>query len=133
MMKSRLLFFSIKLVSLTLIMYLFFYLFKEKIPARYFYQPYIGLLFFFFAVTFLLHTGYESTFSKGGKYFVRFYMLTSGLKLFAFLTIIIVYSFVDKAHIVAFAINFLLLYFVYTAFELIISYKKFGAEVKAVK
>ena len=57
-------------------------------------------------------------------------MLASGLKLFGFLTLIVVYAFIDKEHIVAFAVNFLLLYFVYTAFEVAISFKKFGAQAK---
>ena len=104
-----------------------FYLMEGKVPERYFYHLNVRLLLFFFAVTFLLHTGYESTFRKGGKYFVRFFMLASGLKLFTFLTIIMVYAFIDKEHIVAFAVNFLLLYFVFTAFELVVSFKKFGA------
>ena len=45
----------------------------------------------------------------------------------------VAFAFLDKEHIKAFAINFLLLYFIYTAFELIISYKKFRMEMKPVE
>ncbi len=107
-----------------------FYSVQEKIPAAYFFSGYVGLLIFFFTVTFLLHLGYEKSFKKGSKEFVRFYMLASGLKLFGFLTILLVFGFIDREQVTAFAIDFLILYFIYTAFELITSFKKFGGKIK---
>ena len=129
-MYSKLLSFTLKLVLVTLITGFSIYLIEEKIPNRFFYQTYKGLLLFFFVVTFLLHLGYERTFAKGSKNFIRFYMMASGLKLFAFLTIIVAFAFVNKEHLVAFALNFLLMYFIYTAFEVVVSFKKFGAATK---
>ncbi len=126
-MSSKLLSFTLKLVLLTLITGFTIYLLEERISDRFFYKSYQALLLFFFVITFLLHLGYERTFAKGSKYFIRFYMMASGLKLFAFLTIIMAFAFVNKEHLVAFALNFLLMYFIYTAFEVGISFKKFGA------
>ena len=129
-MQSNLLSFLLKLFLLTLLLGFVFYSVQEKIPTEYFFSGYAGLLVFFFGVTFLLHLGYEKNFKKGSKEFVRFYMLTSGLKLFGFLTILLVFGFIDREHVTTFAVNFLILYFIYTAFELIISFKKFGGKVK---
>ena len=129
-MQSKLLSFLFKLFLLSIITATLFYFTEEKIPSQFQYQPYPGLLLFFVIVTFLLHTGYENSFKKSSKHFVRFYMLASGLKLFGFMTILILFAFLDKEHIVGFAIHFLALYFIYTAFELIISYKKFGTDAK---
>ena len=132
-MLLRLLSFITKLFLLTLAVGIFLYLMQEKIPARFFYEPYKALLLFFFGVTLLLHYGFERSFAKGSKHFIRFYMLASGLKLFAFLTIIMLFAFIDKEHLPAFTMNFLFFYFIYTAFEVATSYTKFGASAKPVE
>lgn len=126
-MRSDYLSFLLKLVLLTVLMGSALYYMEGKIPERFFYHGYAGLLVFFFCVTLLLHLGYEKSFSKGSKYFVRFFMLAGALKLLGFLSIILAFAFLEREHITGFALNFLVMYFVYSSFELIISYKKFGA------
>ena len=126
-MQRELVSFLAKLVLLTTLVAVVFIILRNQISAHYFYHGYAGLLAFFFFITLILHLGYERSFKKGSKYFIRFYMLASGLKLFGFLTILFVFGFLDRENMTAFAVTFLLLYFVYTAFELAISYKKVGA------
>lgn len=131
-MLPGLLSFTLKLFLLTVVTGGMIYLVEDKIPSQFFYQGYIGLLVFFSAVTFLLHLGYEKSFKKGSKHFVRFYMLASGLKLFGFMTILLMFAFFNREHVAGFALHFLGLYFIYTAFELMVSFKKFGTETKPV-
>ncbi len=132
-MQPKVLSFILKLFLLTVVTGAVIYSFKDKIPAQFVYEPFIGLLAFFFIVTLLLHMGYEKSFAKGNKYFVRFFMMASGIKLFGFMTILLLFAFLNKEHIVGFSIHFLFLYFVYTAFELTISFKKFGANTSSIQ
>lgn len=126
-MQSTILSFILKLLLLTLAIGAGFYSLQGYASADYLYPDYAALLCFFFGVTLMLHMGYEKHFKKGSKNFVRFYMLASGIKLFSFLTIIIAYAFIDKDHLKSFALNFLILYFIYTTFEIMVSYNKFGS------
>lgn len=118
--------FLVRLISITIVVTLVFFTLEKTSALSLIYKRYQFLILFFFIVTLLLHTGYENSFKKGSKNFVRFYLLVSALKLFLFMIIILAYALADKANVLAFATNFLFLYFIYTAFEIIISYKKFG-------
>jgi hypothetical protein len=59
-------------------------------------------------------------------------MLTTAIKLFLFITVMIIYSFLNRKDAVAFLLNFFILYLVYTVFEVvqIISLSKSSSAVK---
>ncbi|MFM7079041.1 MAG: hypothetical protein ACKOYC_04530 [Bacteroidota bacterium] len=74
----------------------------------------------------MIHLGLKSAAAKSGQAFIRFFMLSSGLKLFAFMVILIVYGIADSTKAFGFIFNFLMLYMVYTILEVWVSFKSFG-------
>ena len=80
--------------------------------------PHVWLMLGFFSVlTFVFHL-LSMNASKGKpQAFIRFYMGSTGLRLFLYMMIIIAYRFYDKPTLIPFAIGFMAHYFLFTAFE----------------
>ena len=100
------------------------------LPENYI-TPALPLLFAFFIGASL--TGYYYLIRSVGKKFIKFlnsYLLYTVVKLFLFITIMVVYILINRQDAVAFGITFLVLYFCYTIFEVIalVSYSKRGTE-----
>jgi hypothetical protein len=74
----------------------------------------------------VIHQGLKSAAAKSGQAFIRFFMLSSGLKLFTFMVLLIVYGIADPSKAFGFIFNFLILYLVYTTLEVWVSFKSFG-------
>lgn len=75
------------------------------------------MLLFFMAASALFHA-LSIQASKGRpQAFIRFYMGSTGIRLFAYLLVILAYRFYDKPTLVPFAIGFMAHYFLFTAFE----------------
>jgi hypothetical protein len=51
--------------------------------------------------------------------FVSNFMMMTGIKLFAYLAFLVIYVFSDKPHAVTFLLTFLILYVVFTVFEVV--------------
>lgn len=77
------------------------------------------LLIFFFVVTNLVHAYLLRIAGKSSARFTSQYMATSFLKMFFYLAVAIIYAIINKEEAKIFLINFLLLYVVYTTFEVI--------------
>jgi len=86
-------------------------------------QFYLSILpftvLFFFIVTNLVHAFLLKLAGKSSSKFSSRYMATSFLKMFFFLAIAIVYLIFNKESGKMFIANFLLLYLVYTGFEVL--------------
>lgn len=80
-------------------------------------------VFYFFLYAAFHYGAIQNT---DGKAFVRYYMVASFLKLLILVTIIIAYALFNKEGARAFAINFLISYFVFMVFEVLHLRKHFG-------
>jgi hypothetical protein len=91
------------------------------LPAR-FISPALPFLFiFFFSVTLIVHLILLNVTQKKSGGFVNLFMLLTFGKLLFFLTIILVYSLLNRSDAVRFIISFFILYIFYTAFEVVLS------------
>jgi len=102
------------------------------LPKTWF-SPSLPFLFiFYFACSFLSFILLSSSLETRSKRFISVFMLTTAIKLFLFITVMIIYSFLNRKDAVAFLLNFFILYLVYTVFEVvqIISLSKSSSAVK---
>lgn len=77
------------------------------------------LPFLFFTVTNLVHNYLLKVAVKSPSRFTSRYMAASFLKMFFYLAVGIGYAFINKEHAKIFLVNFLLLYIIYTTFEVV--------------
>lgn len=91
-------------------------------------QYYLSILpftvLFFYLVTNLVHAYLLKIAVKSGSRFTSQYMAVSFLKMFFYLAVAIVYALLNREYAKLFLGNFLLLYAIYTAFE-VIKFSKF--------
>jgi hypothetical protein len=126
--------FILQLIAITLITGVTYFFIGQSLPAKFFFESYMIILFLFFIVTLLFHIGLQKSFEKSSKDFIRYYMGATGAKLFVFLIIILIYAFLNKEKAVSFALTFFFFYLIFTVFEVSIATKLFGkhaAEFKA--
>ncbi len=84
-----------------------------------------ALWFFFFASTAFIHYILISVSEKDPKRFIGFYLGITGIKLFAYLSIITAYALLKKEAALGFTLWFLVLYFLYSGFEVVMLLKQF--------
>jgi len=86
-------------------------------------QYYMSILpftvLFFYLVTNLVHSYLLKIAVKSGSRFTSQYMAVSFLKMFFYLAVAIVYALLNREYAKLFLGNFLLLYAIYTAFEVL--------------
>lgn len=86
-------------------------------------QYYLSILpftvLFFYLVTNLVHTYLLKIAVKSGSRFTSQYMAVSFLKMFFYLAVAIVYALLNREYAKIFLGNFLVLYAIYTAFEVL--------------
>lgn len=86
-------------------------------PVQWVYAQRYLIQGFMTLITALVMHGLLKTASRGGGAFVRFAMGASALKLFLFISIMVIFGIVDRPHAVPFILNFFILYLFYTLFE----------------
>lgn len=95
-----------------------------------FYRSILAVLpLLFFVVTNLVHFYLLKTAAQSNARFTAHYMAASFLKMFFYLALAIAYAFLNKEHAKIFLINFLLLYIIYTTFEVVELSKVFRQKV----
>jgi hypothetical protein len=92
-------------------------------------QTFIGYRLFIAFITLILHHGLYTR-RNDGKKFIRYYMGSTGLKLFIYLTTIIIFAFINKPMVIPFALCFFFFYFCFTIFEVLESYGGFREKYK---
>ena len=101
--------------------------------STFLHQYYLPILpvaaLFFYIVTNLVHAYLLQIAGKSGSRFTSQYMAVSFLKMFFYLTVAIVYALLNREHAKIFLGNFLMLYVVYTTFE-VIQFSKFVRQKK---
>ncbi|MEI7490120.1 MAG: hypothetical protein WCK92_01890 [Bacteroidota bacterium] len=89
------------------------------LPSSWF-TPSLPFLFaFYYATSLLSFMILSRSLEKKFNLFVSVFMLTTALKLFLFITIMITYAFLNRKDAVPFLLNFFILYIAYTVFEVI--------------
>jgi len=85
-----------------------------------YYRPVLPFtVLFFYLVTNLVHAYLLKIAVKSGSRFTSQYMAVSFLKMFFYLAIAIVYALLNREYAKIFLANFLLLYAIYTTFEVL--------------
>lgn len=109
----RIIIFSVVIAGLTV---LFQWLFPQLAsPAL----PFI-VLFFFVITLFTMFVVMRDDQGKEGKRFVSNYMLSRVVKLLSCLLFLLLYLFLNRADAIRFAIAFLVIYFLYSIFEVVL-------------
>ncbi|MCX6280971.1 MAG: hypothetical protein NTU51_03345 [Bacteroidetes bacterium] len=89
------------------------------LPGPWF-SPALPFLFvFYYACSLISFMILNQSLQKKFNRFVSVFMLTTTVKLFLFIAIMIIYAFVNRKDAVPFLLNFFILYLVYTVFEVI--------------
>lgn len=85
-----------------------------------YYRPVLPFtVLFFYLVTNLVHAYLLKIAVKSGSRFTSQYMAVSFLKMFFYLTVAVAYALLNREYAKIFLVNFLLLYAVYTTFEVL--------------
>jgi hypothetical protein len=87
------------------------------LPKTWF-SPSLPFLFiFYYACSLLSFILLSRSLEKKFNRFVSVFMLTTTVKLFLFIAIMIIYAFINRKDAVSFLLNFFILYLFYTVFE----------------
>lgn len=120
-MKSKYIEFLKKLIIFTIIIALVGYTIVYFLPAE-FISPTLPFLFiFFFSTSLIVHYVLLKIAVKKPTRFISYFMLLTFGKLMFFLTIILIYSLLNREDAVQFIVSFFILYLFFTAFEVVLS------------
>lgn len=110
--------FFLQFISFTVIVAFMLKSGASRLPAYFSYQWQLELIFFFFVSGGLIHVILSTFVKKQPEKFVLVYMSVTVTKFLLLLSLVafVIVKFNDTA--IPFAVNFLILYFLYTAFEL---------------
>jgi len=84
------------------------------------FSPSLPFLFvFYFACSLISYIVLDRSIKIKFNRFVSVFMLTTAVKLFLYVAVMIIYAFVNRKDAIPFLLNFFMLYLVYTVFEVI--------------
>lgn len=121
--------FLLALLGLTAILLAAIYAVKHFNPAI-IYDYAIYFLIYFFFLSLLNHQFIRFALKNKGGDFTSFYYVSMLIRFFLSITIIFIVIYLDKENRIAAAINFIVLYFAYLAFEIIWLLKKLNFDSK---
>ena len=99
---------------------------QSVIPVKAVFHAFWGIQLLAICTSWLIHNRLAAAALVSGQAFVRTFMLTSALKLFAFMVIMVVFALLNKEQAFGFIFNFLIVYLLYTVLEVWFSFKSFG-------
>ncbi|MBL7923940.1 MAG: hypothetical protein JNL88_07060 [Bacteroidia bacterium] len=117
--------FLVKLLLLTALTAGLYYLAGRYLAEQWYYASFFWLPLLIASVTAGLHYGLLKR-KDDSKKFIRYYMGSTGLKLFLYLLIIIVFAFANKPQVIPFALCFFFFYLSFTIFEVAEAMEHFG-------
>jgi predicted neutral ceramidase superfamily lipid hydrolase len=120
MFKKHLLNFSVSLVALTIIIAVIGYGLFSYLGLQICKNYFIDLLLLFTLTTFAFHSIFLYIFTKNPSKFFPTFMISTVVKIFVYMIFLVIYIFTIKDSIKCFLVSFLLLYLLYTFFEVII-------------
>lgn len=118
--------FPILLVVFSALVFFVFQLLQPYLPAKAVYDRFWIIQIIAGITSLIIHRGLKSSSLKSGQAFIRFFMASSALKLFAFMVIMVVFALADRSQAFGFIFNFLIMYLLYTTLEVWVSFKAFG-------
>ena len=118
--------FVVRLFIFTLVIALLGFLAFYLLPASYYSPAFPFLLVFFAAVTLIVHKVILKALAERPARFVNYFLLTTALKLFFFLAVMIIYALLNRADAIRFIIIYFLLYLFYTVFDVVSVYQSIG-------
>ena len=83
------------------------------------------LLVYFLFITMLFHFGLVQASKGRPQVFIRYYMASTTFKLFIHMSIVVIYALFNKEDAIRFISTFLVLYIIFTAFEVAVAWKQF--------
>ena len=115
--ESNFISYLVKLILFSCIILLLIYAFEPAIPDK-FQSGWVCYLVYFFALTTLmLHYIIIRLAGGNPKRFITYFMAATGIKLFVYLGVLLIFIFSFPEIAVAFIIEFFVLYLLYTSFE----------------
>jgi hypothetical protein len=111
--------YPVKLTLFALVVSLLVFCWNLFIPIEYTSNDAYFVVSYFYLFSFATHFLLVKSMNDENKNLFTFrYMGISGIKLFLSLIIIFIYAFSNKSRVIPFAILFLLIYFLFTGFEI---------------
>lgn len=117
--------FSIRLFIFSVFTLAILYVWKQFLPLRFQSDLSITLWLFFILSTAGIHYLLLKAAEKDPRRFVGAYLGLTAAKLFGYLIVIVAYALVKKQAALGFTLQFLALYLLYTAFEVVVLLKHF--------
>jgi hypothetical protein len=117
--------FSIKLILFSLFTLSILCFWKQFAAARFQSGLMVPLWLFFVISTFCIHFILVKVAEKDPKRFVGYFMGITAIKLFGYLIIITIYALLKREAALGFTLWFLVLYFLYSGFEVVMLLKHF--------
>ena len=99
---------------------------QRIVPAKAAFEWYWVIQLLAVVTSLLIHQRLAAAAQVSGQVFVRTFMLTSALKLFAFMVVMVIYAVLNREQAFGFIFNFLIIYLLYTVVEVWVSFKVFG-------
>lgn len=118
-MNSAYLKFVKNLLFLTVIVFVVFYAIAYFLPASLSSPAMPYLIILSFSVTLLFHYVVLKASEKKFNRFISYFMMATVAKLLLYIVIIFLYVYLNRSDTLPFVITFLLLYFIYSIFEII--------------
>ncbi|HAN18900.1 MAG: hypothetical protein A2X13_12110 [Bacteroidetes bacterium GWC2_33_15] len=112
--------FIIKSIVYTILIFIVSFILFQTVLKSYYLPAFWFLLLFIAGLTIAFHTFLIRISEKELSKFSSNFILISGVKMMIYLVFIIGYSFLNPKHAVIFLISFLVLYVLYTVFEVIL-------------
>jgi hypothetical protein len=107
---------------IALLGFLAFYL----LPETYYSPTFPFLLVFYAAVTLIVHKLILKALGKRPAKFVNYFMLTTFIKLFFFLAVMVIYALLNREDAIRFIVIYFILYLFYTVFDVVLIYQAIG-------
>jgi hypothetical protein len=116
----------IRLFIFTLLIALLGFLAFYLLPASYYSPAFPFLLVFFAAVTLIVHKIILKALDKRPAKFINYFMLTTFIKLFFFLAVMVIYALLNREDAIRFIIIYFILYLFFTVFDVVSIYQAIG-------
>lgn len=113
-----------KLTLFSFILFLISFLFSRFASSALVSDYLVFIVPFFFLMTLITRVFVKSKAAEASKKSITSYLGASGVKLFLYLIVLIIYGLLNREDAPAFFISFLLFYLIYTFFEVNLELKK---------
>ncbi len=106
-----------------MLLFVISYILNQSLTFRFKNEQAAFIVVYLFVLTLLMHLALRKTFTDRPQAFVHRYMGFSGLRLVLHFFLLIAYWFVFKNLLVSFTVHFLILYLLFTIFEVYFLYQ----------